>query len=288
MSLAGALAHTFSIFKNPAATATLGLSLLFTGAAHAGTLYDQCLGFVVDISSSTEPHGYKGQMDGITAGMRDDYVVSKISHMRTGMRTFMIVFSTDVKEVMDSHLHKADTTRAFADKVAVLKKPFGGNNNILGALKAAHDKFKALEADGQDCLIRTLDVSGDGAEVYVPHQKLIEEVAAMAKDGITVNGLSFYDVRWAKFTKPFDGYADIHDYYARVIVTPRGLGVRPGMHFTIQNTPQGSTSESIVAQITEQMRTKVRDEVASYDDIMQARFAYALARKPYRVTHNLK
>lgn len=278
MRTSGAFRKSSAIVKNIGAAAAIALPLVFGSAgAKAGELYDQCLGFVVDISSSTEPHGYKGQMDGIVAGMRDGYVVNKIAHMRTGMRTFMIGFSSDVKEVMDDHLHASNTTLAFADRVAAMQKPFGGNNNLYGAMKMAHDKFRAIEAEGKDCLVKTIDFSGDGAEAFVEHAKIAAEVAAMAKDGITVNGLSFYDVRWAKFTQPFAGYNDIHDYYSKVIVTPRGLGVRPGMHFTIQNTP-GGTVASIVAQITEQMRTKVRDEVATREEVDRARFAYALGR----------
>lgn len=291
MSAAGAFARTSSM------AGLVGLSMLFTNTAQAGTLYDQCLVFVVDSSTSAQPMGWNGQMHGIAAGLLDQEVMKKVTKMNTGVKAGLVVFSSAVEEMQGALLRDEASLKRYADYIHDLPPPFGGYNNLGGALDKAGEIFKRIAGEGSDCLYKTIDFSGDGADSYLGHQEMQLKVKALARDGVTIHGLSFYDLRFKKYRSRDSGawikpdqnrFDDIHQYYKDVIVTPAGLGVMRGQHFTIDNQGDINTQESIVLQLTELMRSKVRFEVASQEDLVRARFAHDLARKPYKVTHNLR
>lgn len=237
--------------------------------------HDLCLTFIVDFSNSANPHGINGQLQGIRDGLLDKDVMREISYMQGGALVNFVAFSTDYRLMSQAVLRTPDDIGEFANYVGTMKRPVSGGNQLLKALELAEATHDALAGKGQTCARTVFDMSGDGADMSYDHTKLREKILQLAKKGITVHGLSFFDVTMGKYRTPngagwyfkdLGKFKDIHAYYGDVIVTPPGLGVAVGMHFRIDNELNSSTlSASISKAIQEMMRRKVILEVAGTD-----------------------
>lgn len=235
-------------------------------------LNELCLTFIVDFSNSAMPHGVNGQLQGIRAGLLNPRVIKEVAHMQGGMAVNFVAFSTDFKLMSQAVLQTPADVVAFANYVGEMQRPVSGGNSLLKALELAEATHDAYQASGSRCMRTVFDFSGDGADMSNHHGLLQEKVAQLAAKGVTVHGLSFFDVTMGKyrtadstawFALDRGKFADIHDYFKRVIVTQPGYDVGPGMHFTIENAMNSSAlSDTIVKAITEMMEKKVILEVA--------------------------
>ncbi|NBX65457.1 MAG: DUF1194 domain-containing protein [Proteobacteria bacterium] len=261
-------------------------------AMHASTSkrHELCLTFIVDFSNSAMPHGVNGQLQGIKAGMMDHDVMREISNMSGGALVNFVAFSTQYRLMSQAVLQTPKDIEAFANYIGAMERPVNGGNQLLRALELAESTHDALLKDGKSCARTVFDMSGDGADMSFDHSKLREKVLQLAAKGITVHGLSFFDVTMGKYRKPNGAgwiagdlakFDDIHAYYRDVIVTPPGAGVTPGMHFRIDNEINSATlSTTIVVAIKEMMRRKVILEIAGTpaEQAKYTRFAGLLPR----------
>lgn len=275
MSDNGPIAGVFSSTTAQFAGLILSTALMATpslagegDAPERPSYHDLCIGFVIDGSESTVPHGFAGQVKGIQAGLKDPAVASRLDASANwgGTQAFAVVFSGQSKILYPpTDISDVSNRKTMANDLAVQTRPgdIGSNNNLLSGLELARLTFQAIEAEGTQCLKKIIDFSGDGADVFNAPDVIKAYVNDMGiQDGITIHGFSFNDLRWGKYTTPFTsvgmGFDDLHGYYEEVIVS--NTGFNHGFHVTLATTPE--QPEDFEQAVIDLMRQKIIDEIA--------------------------